>query len=215
MEDTTCIKFRRLFTALSVTFFILLGNDLFAEQRRMIGPNITTSWASSYLTINTDAVTIKNNASWTYATAAGWFFDYQLNPYVSLRWEWFFYPNVINTNSFNSSDNVGEVNLHEIGFSVLRHFGKGYVSPWFGAGPYLQFVTIDSINTYVIHVLLSLGFDYELADDIFFCPEIMAGVGAGLIKKEEETVKFDVPTGNDFSTSGIVIFFKLGVAKSF
>ena len=110
---------------------------------------------------------------------------------------------------------AGKINMHEIGFSLLRHFGKGYISPWFGAGPYLQFATVDSINSYIIHILLSFGFDYELVDDIYLCPEIMGGIGAGLFKSDSNSVVIDVPTGTDFSTSGIVIFFKLGVAKSF
>ena len=63
--------------------------------------------------------------------------------------------------------------------------------------------------------MLSAGFDYEFLEDIYFCPEIVFGIGAGFFKTGEGSVQVDVPTGPDFSTSGIVIFFKLGVAKSF
>lgn len=112
-------------------------------------------------------------------------------------------------------DKIGEISLHELGFSLIRRFGKGYVSPWFGAGPYLQFNTIDNLNSYVFHAMLSAGFDYEFLEDIYFCPEIVFGLGASFFKTDEGSVQVDVPTGAGFSTSGIVIFFKLGVARSF
>jgi len=181
----------------------------------MLGPNFTSSWASSYLTVNSSSVTVQKDATWTYATASGWFFDYMLNPYISMRTQWFFYPDAINSDMSRFGDDIGKINIHEIGFSVLRHFGKGYVSPWFGAGPYIQFATIDTFNSYIFHILLSLGVDYEFSEDLFFCPEVMCGLGAGLFKNDESNVVIDVPTGNDFSTSGIVIFLKLGVAKAF
>lgn len=200
---------------LFILFLFLTGRDLFAGQRRLLGPSITMSWASSYLTIDSGSVTVQKNTSWTYATAGGWFFDYMLNPYVSFRTQWFFYPEVINTGIGEMFERAGKINMHELGFSVLRHFGKGYVSPWFGAGPYLQFSTLDSVNSYILHILLSFGFDYEMFDDVFFCPEVMCGIGAGLFKSEKNSVVIDVPTGTDFSTSGIVVFCKLGVAKSF
>jgi hypothetical protein len=215
MPVSTDLYVKRRLITVSVVVIILCGNTLFAGQRLMIGPNITMSWASSYLTINTDAITVQNDASWTYATAAGWFVDYQLNPYVSIRSEWFIYPVIMNCNPFRSLNSIGQIQMSEFGFSVLRHFGKGYVSPWFGAGPYLQYAALDTINSYIIHIILSLGFDYEISDDIFFCPELMFGLGASLIKSENKTVQFDVPSGSDFSTSGIVIFIKLGIARAF
>lgn len=215
MEHSREFSLRGILIVLSAAVILLQGVSLTAAQRRMVGPNLTMSWASTYLTINTDAVTVQNDAEWIYASAAGWFFDYQLNPFVSLRAEWFCYPSVINSNPFRSSDSIGEVNLHEIGFSVLRHFDKGYISPWFGAGPYMQFNSIGNINSYVVHILLSVGFDYELSDDLYFCPELITGVGASLIKSDNQTVQFDVPTGGDFSTSGIVVFLKLGFARTF
>ena len=193
--------------------FVLSPLD--AAQRRMLGPEINMSWVSSYLTINSGSVTVQNNATWSYATATGWFFDYLLNPYVSIRTHWFFYPDMINSGPAGLFERSGEINLHEAGLSVLRHFGKGYISPWFGAGPYLQFPTIDNVNAYVIHFMLSAGFDYELFEDVYFCPELMFGIGASFFTKDEGQVNIDVPTGRDFSTSGIVIFFKIGVAKSF
>ncbi len=201
-----------LYSALLV---LLGGTGLYAGQRRLLGPNMTMSWASSYLTINSGSVTVQNDTTWTYATAGGWFFDYMINPYVSFRTQWFFYPEMINSKPEDMFDDTGRINLHEMGFSLLRHFGKGYVTPWFGAGPYLQFATIDSINSYILHVLLSVGFDYECFDDIYLCPELLCGIGAGLFKSDEKNVVIDVPTGTDFSTSGIIIFFKFGVAKSF
>ena len=75
-----------------VSFIVLLfaGTNLYAGQRRLLGPNMTSSWASSYLTISSGSVKVENNASWTYATAGGWFFDYMVNPYISFRTQWFF-----------------------------------------------------------------------------------------------------------------------------
>lgn len=203
--------------AFIITVFILIisANNLYAGQRRLLGPNMTMSWASSYLTINAESITVQNDSSWTYATAGGWFFDYMVNPYVGFRTQWFFYPQIINSKPVDFFDHPGEINMHEMGFSILRHFGKGYISPWFGAGPYMQFATIDNINSYILHALLSLGFDYEFMDEFYLCPEIFCGIGAGLFSKESDKVVVDVPTGSDFSTSGIVIFFKIGIARSF
>ena len=195
---------------------VLLGvSPLGAAQRRMLGPELNMSWVSSYLTINSGSVTIRNNATWSYANACGWFLDYMLNPYVSVRTHWFFYPDMFNSRADEFFDKVGVITLHEIGFSLIRRFGKGVVSPWFGAGPYLQFDTVDNINSYIIHAMLSVGFDYEIMEDVYFCPELMFGIGAGFFKTDEGSVQVDVPTGADFSTSGIVIFLKIGAAKAF
>jgi hypothetical protein len=199
--------------AVAGLFFAL--TPLEAAQRRMIGPEFNMSWVSSYLTIHSSSVTIQNDTTWSYANACGWFFDYMLNPYVSVRSHWLFYPGLLNSRADRMFDKIGEISLHELGFSLIRRFGKGYVSPWFGAGPYLQFNTIDNLNSYVFHAMLSAGFDYEFLEDIYFCPEIVFGLGASFFKTDEGSVQVDVPTGAGFSTSGIVIFFKLGVARSF
>ena len=60
-----------------------------------------------------------------------------------------------------------------------------------------------------------MGLDYEVDEDVFFCPELQFGIGAKIINSDEESVVVDLPTGSDFSTSGIIVLFKLGVAKSF
>lgn len=198
-----------------VVLLLCAVSPLEAAQRRMLGPEINMSWVSSYLTINKGSVTIQNNATWSYANACGWFFDYLLNPYVSIRTHWVLYPEMINSRPVDMFDRPGEIPLHEMGLSLIRHFGKGYVSPWFGAGPYLQFDTIDNINSYVFHATLSAGFDYEFMEDVFLCPEVMFGIGAAFFKEGNGSVQVDVPTGPDFSTSGIIIFLKIGVAKAF
>jgi len=195
-------------------FFLSSAVELHAEKRRMLGPNFTMSWASSYLTIESGSVKVKDSASWTYASAGGWFFDYMLNPYISLRSNWFFYPSVINSKIQDMDDRAGEIPLHEIGFSVLRHFNSP-INPWFGAGPFVQFSTVNDVNSYIIHLILSVGFDYEFMEDTYLCPELMWGIGARILSSEESTVALDVPTGKDFTSSGIVIFFKIGVAKAF
>ena len=200
---------------ISLILVFLANCPLDAAQRRMIGPEYNMSWVSSYITINSGSVTIQNNATWSYANACGWFFDYLLNPYVSVRTHWLVYPDMINSRPEYMFEHPGVISLHELGLSLIRHFGKGYFSPWFGAGPYIQFDTIDNINSYVFHAMLSAGFDYETIEDVYFCPEIMFGIGAGFFKEGNGSVQVDVPTGPDFSTSGIVIFFKLGVAKAF
>lgn len=186
-----------------------------AGNRRMLGPNVTMSWASSYLSIESTAVNVEKDTSWTYASSTGWFFDYLVNPYISLRTNWFFYPALINTKPCDLGNHSGEIPLHEMGFSVLRHFNLQPLNPWFGAGPFMQFSTVDDPNSYILHAILSLGFDYEFTDETFFCPEFMWGIGTRLVSSKDETVQIDVPTGKDFTSSGIVIFFKLGVGKSF
>ncbi len=205
---------KKLFSIL-IMLLLLLRGEIFSAQRRMLGPNITMSWASSYLEIESSSVTVQNQASWTYATAAGWFFDYLLNPYISIRTNWFFYPSTMNNKPDNWSGKMGQIPLHEIGLSVNRHFNLEPLNPWFGAGPFMQFSTIDDPNSYILHAVLSLGCDYELMDNTFFCPELMFGIGARLFSGNADTVQINVPTGKDFTSSGIVIFFKIGIGKSF
>jgi hypothetical protein len=208
---------RSRFTILLLLVLIILtaGDIVYAAKRRMLGPNFTMSWASSYLAIDSSSVTVENDASWTYASATGWFFDYLLNPYISFRSNWFFYPAVINSSPKDMKARVGEIPLHEIGFAVLRHFNLQPINPWFGAGPFMQFSTLNDVNSYIVHAVLSAGFDYEFTEDTFICPELMWGIGARLLSSDEETVQVNIPTGKDFTSSGIVIFFKLGVGKTF
>jgi len=64
--------------------------------------------------------------------------------------------------------------------------------------------------------MLSVGFDYEISDDTFFSPELMGGIGARIISKsEDQDVQIDVPTGRGFSSSGFILFLKLGVGRVF
>jgi hypothetical protein len=206
----------RISILLLLSFIVMAAeNDLLAGKRRMLGPNFTMSWASSYLAIDSASVKVENDASWTYASATGWFFDYLLNPYISIRSNWFFYPAVINSSPDDMKYRAGEIPLHEIGFSVLRHFNLQPINPWFGAGPFMQFSTINDVNSYIIHAVISVGFDYEIAEETFICPELMCGIGARLLSSDEETVQVNIPTGKDFTSSGIVIFFKLGVGRTF
>ena len=202
-----------LFFAIALIF--TAAGSASAAQRRMLGPNVTMSWASTKLAIQSGSVTVQSNSSWDYATAPGWFFDYLLTPYISLRTNWFFYPTPVNSKIGDFNKNPGEIPLHEIGFSVCRHFNAGSLNPWFGAGPYVQFATIDDVTSYIVHILVSVGFDYEIAQDVYLCPQLLSGLGMKVVKTEEDSVVVDVPTGKDFSTSGIVIFFKLGVGKAF
>lgn len=205
-----------------ICFFItacllfLSAEDSSAGVRRMLGPNITMSWASSYLEIQSGSITVRDDTNWDYATAPGWFFDYLMTPYISLRTNWFFYPTSLNSNIRDFNKTNGQVPLHEAGFSVLRHFNLKPLNPWFGAGPFLQFATLDDVNTYIVHAVLSVGFDYEISDDVYFCPELMWGIGARIISKNEgEDVQIDVPTGRGFSSSGFIVFLKLGVGRVF
>ena len=209
------MRIRISITLLLFTAILTLENNLYAAKRRMLGPNFTMSWASSYLAIDSSSVKVENDASWTYASAAGWFFDYLLNPYISIRSNWFFYPAIMNSSPDDMMDSAGEIPLHEIGFSVLRHFNLKPINPWFGAGPFMQFSTLNDVNSYIIHAMLSMGFDYEITEDTFFCPEFMWGIGARILSSDEETVQVNIPTGKDFTSSGIVIFFKLGVGRTF
>ena len=194
-------------------FLIQAGSD--AAVRRMLGPTVTMSWASSYLSIQSGDILVQEDASWTYATATGWFLDILMTPYISLRTNWFFYPTPVNSKIGDFNENPGEIPLHEIGFSVCRHFNAGSLNPWFGAGPYVQFATIDDVTSYIVHVLVSVGFDYEIAQDVYLCPQLLSGLGMKVVKTEEDSVVVDVPTGKDFSTSGIVVFIKIGVGKAF
>lgn len=204
-----------LISVILLIFFLLSGNSI-AGVSRMIGPNITMSWASSYLTIESGSVSIQQNASWSYATAIGWFFDYQFTPYVSLRTNWFFYPTCLNSNPKDFRDTIGQIPLHEMGFSILRHLNAGEFKPWVGAGPFVQFATPGDVNSYIVHVILSTGFNYEISEGTFFCPELMGGVGARIISRgTDKNVQINVPTGRSFSSSGFIMFFKLGVGKAF
>jgi len=203
---------------LCIIFVIIItaSRDSSAGERRMLGPNITMSWASSYLAIESGSVSVQDNASWTYATAPGWFFDYLITPHVSIRTNWFFYPSLLNNDLRDYKETNGKIPLHEAGFSVLRHFSAGSLNPWFGAGPFVQLATLDDVDSYIVHVILSVGFDYEISEDVYFCPELMGGIGSRLIKSgEDKNVVIDVPTGKGFSSSGIVIFFKIGFGKAF
>ncbi len=201
-----------------ITFLIIISavSNSSAALRRMIGPSVIASWASSYLAIESSQVTVQDDPSWTNATALGWFFDYLATPYVSLRTNWLFFPTSTSKDFSNFKEDNGKIMAHEIGVSVLRHFDSYPLNPWFGFGPFVQFSTVDNVNSYTIHAILSFGFDYEIAEDVFFCPELMGGIGARLISQQEgQDVAIDVPTGKDFSSSGIVIFLKFGVGKAF
>jgi len=210
-------NFSKLSLSLAIFFILFAGvYSADAAERRMLGPNITMSWASSYLAIQSGSVSVQNNSTWTYATAIGWFFDYQVTPYISVRTNWFFYPTSLNHNPADFNKTNGQIPLHEAGFSVLRHFNAGNLNPWFGAGPFIQLSTPNDINSYIFHAILSVGFDYEIGEDLYFCPELMGGIGARLLSKNEnKNVQLDVPTGRGFSSSGFVIFFKIGVGKAF
>ncbi len=209
-------KFQGICLSLAIVIIFTAENSSFSAVRRILGPNITMSWASTYLAIESGSITVQNNPTWNSAFAPGWFFDYMITPYISLRTNWFFYPTSLNNNLKNFDKTNGQIPLHELGFSVLRHFDAGVLNPWFGAGPFVQFATPDDINSYIIHAVLSLGFDYEVSEDVYFCPELMGGLGARLISRgTDENVKIDVPTGRGFSSSGIVIFLKIGVGKAF
>ena len=209
-------KIHRLYILFTLIIFISAAADSSAALRRMLGPNLTLSWASSYLAIESGSVKIQENSTWTYATAPGWFFDYLLTPYISFRTNWFFYPTNWTESFMDFSKTNGQIPLHEVGFSVLRHFDVKPLYPWFGAGPFMQFGTISDVNSYIIHAVLSAGFDYEIADDVYFCPELMGGIGARLIRRNDaHNVVIDVPTGSGFSSSGIVVFFKIGFGKAF
>ena len=200
---------------LLLILFVVMQGDLFANKRRMIGGGPIFSWASSYVTIEAGSVTVQDNASWTYATAAGLFFDYMVNPYISYRMDWFVYPAIINTQMHDGERKYGAVELHAAGFSLLRHFNIKHINPWFGAGPYVQLSTIGDINSYIIHLMLSTGFDYEISQDTYLCPEFKFGIGTRIVSSEEDSVVIDVPGTSDFSTSGIILFAKIGVARAF
>jgi len=203
-------------TALLLILIILLLNaDLSASKRRMVGGGPILSWASSYVTLEAGSVTVQDSASWTYATAMGIFFDYMVTPYISYRTDWFVYPAIINSGLGKREREYGVIELHAVGFSLLRHFNFRHINPWFGAGPYLQLSTINDVNSYIIHLMLSTGFDYEIYPDTFLCPEFKFGMGTRIFSSDEDKVVIDVPGTSDFSTSGIIIFAKIGIAKAF
>ena len=209
---------RKASVSLIISIVLLLGaaGNSSAAVRRMLGPNMTMSWASSYLEIQSGSIKVQDDTSWDYATAPGWFFDYMVTPYISLRTNWFFYPTSLNSDYRDFQKTNGQIPLHEAGFSVLRHFNLSPLNPWFGAGPFVQFATLDDVNSYIVHAVLSVGFDYEISEDVFFCPEFMGGIGARIISRNEgEDVQIDVPTGRGFSSSGFIVFLKLGVGRVF
>ncbi|MCL2154515.1 MAG: hypothetical protein FWH53_02500 [Leptospirales bacterium] len=192
------------------------GRDSEAAVRIMMGPNVTMSWASSYLIIDSNSVTVSDKSSWHYATALGLFLDYMTTPYISYRINWICFPSVINKSYDNFNSTKSEINLHDVGFSLLRHLNIDDINLWFGAGLYWQFSTFNNINSYILYSVLSLGFDYEISEDIYLCPEFITGIGMRFIEKSDnEDVVIDVPTGKNFSSNGFVMFFKLGVAKAF
>lgn len=204
---------KKFYFLLLIVFF--LQGDLLANKRRMAGAGPVFSWASSYITIEAGSVTVQDNPTWTYATAVGFFFDYLINPYISYRTEWVIYPAVINHNMNISKKEYGVIELHSAGFSLLRHFNFRYFNPWFGAGPYLQFSSIGDVDSYVLHLMLSTGFDYEIYPGTFLCPDIKFGIGTRIVSSDNDSVIIDVPGANDFSTSGIIIFARIGVARAF
>jgi hypothetical protein len=145
----------------------------------------------------------------------GLFFDYMVTPYISYRVDWFIYPAVINNQMYEGEIQYGAVELHAAGFSLLRHFNFKPINPWFGAGPYLQLSTVGDVDSYIIHLMLSTGFDYEIYPDTYLCPEFKFGIGTRIVSSDEDSVVIDVPGTSDFSTSGIILFAKIGVAKAF
>lgn len=215
--DFWIIKKKNLITILFVVIISAAYRDSEAAIRRMMGPNVTMSLSSSYLNIDSSSVTVNDKSSWDYATAAGCFFDYMTTPYISFRVNWFFFPSIINRDYDNYSNSKSEINLHDLGFSLLRHFNIiDAIDPWFGAGIYWQFATFSDVNSYAVLALLSFGFDYEISEYIYLCPEFVTGIGMRLIKKNEnEDLVINVPTWKNFSSNGFVIFFKLGVARAF
>lgn len=205
-------KYKFLFSIILVVF---LCTDSMAIQKRMLGFQFIPSFASSYLTIESTSVKVNESSSWAYASAVGFFFDYMINPYISFRFDWFLSPGLLNSNMSDLSKNLSRIKVHEAGFTLKRHFEGNIFNPWFGAGPYIQHTAPNEINSYVIHVLLSAGFDYEITEDVFLCPDLKFGLGMQLISSDDESVTVELPSGGDFSTSGIVFFIKLGIAKSF
>lgn len=207
---------KNIYLLIASVIIIFSVSNSSAAIRRMIGPNITLSWQSTYLAIESGNITVQDNAAWENATALGWFFDYLITPYVSLRTNWFFYPTSLGGNYTDLTEENGKITGHEIGVSVLRHFQGFQINPWFGFGPFVGFTTLDNINSYTIHAIFSVGFDYEISENVFFCPELMGGIGARIISEsEEKDVSIDVPSGGDFTSSGIVIFLKIGLGKAF
>jgi hypothetical protein len=208
--------YKNIYLFIALVIIIFSVTDSSAAIRRMIGPNITVSWQSTYLAIESGEIIVQDNPAWENALALGWFFDYLVTPYVSLRTNWFFYPTSMGGNYTDFTEENGKITAHEIGISVLRHFEGHPLNPWFGFGPFVGFTTLDNINSYTIHAILSVGFDYQISDDVFFCPELMGGIGARIISEnEEKDVSIDVPTGGDFTSSGIVVFLKIGFGKAF
>lgn len=204
---------KRYFFLLLIAVF--LHSDLLANNRRMLGVGPIFSWASTYLTLEAGSVTVRDNADWTYATAMGLFFDHMVNPYVSYRTEWFIYPAILNNNINESKKEFSAIELHAVGVSLLRHFNLRNINPWFGAGPYLQFSSLGNVDSYILHLILSTGFDYEISPGVYLCPDFKIGIGMRLIRSDDDSVVIDVPGASDFSTSGFVFFTRIGIAKAF
>ncbi len=208
--------FRKRYLLIILLFLNLsYGRNLFSMQHRLVGGQLVPSFASSYLNIESKSIKVQENASWAYASGFGFFFDYQANPYISFRFDWFFYPGLMNTSTENSGENLSRIKVNEAGFTVKRHFEGNLFNPWFGAGPYMQYTVPNEVDSYVLHILLSFGFDYEISDGVFLCPDFKVGLGIKLISSSEDSVVVELPSGSDFSTSGIVVFMKIGLARSF
>ncbi len=186
-----------------------------AKQHRFLGAEFVSSFSSSYLNIESSSIRVDDNASWTRSYALGCFFDYKFHPNIALRLDWFFLPEFLNSGMDALDSRFSRVELYEAGFLLKRYFQSNVLDSWFGAGISLQYVLIDDFNSYVIHFLLAFGFDYEIYEDVFLCPEIQSGLGMKLLSSNDDSLVIDLPTGSDLSTSGIVIFAKLGFAKSF
>lgn len=200
---------------LLLLFVVFLHSDLQADNRRMLGMGPVFSWASSYITFEAGSVTVHDSSTWTYATAMGVFFDYMVNPYISYRTEWFVYPAAINDNIHENKKKFAAIELQAVGFSLLRHFNLKRINPWFGTGPYLQFSSIGDVDSYIIHLTLSAGFDYEIFPDTYLCPEFRFGIGMKIVRSDSDSVVIDVPGASNFSTSGFILFAKIGIAKVF
>ena len=218
--DVGIFKKKYFLSILFAIFVIIISitRESQASINRMLGANIITSWSATYLNIDSGSVTVNENSTWAYATAIGCFFDYKTTPHISYRTSWFSFPSFINKdyNNFNTTNT--EVNLHVIGFSLLRHFNiiDNDSDIWFGSGIYWQFSAFENIDSYTMYATLSFGFDYKISEDVYLCPELVAGLGMKLIRRsEDDEISIDVPTGANFSSSGLVVFFKLGAAKAF
>lgn len=202
------------FYSLLIIIFVSTGSS--AAIRRMMGPSVALTWSSSYLEIDSGSVSVQEDPSWSYSTGVGWFIDYLITPYVSIRTNLLMCPGILNKRPGEFNDAKGQMRHNELGFLLLRHLNGGEFSPWFGAGPSLQVSTFDDVNSYILFLYLSVGLDYEISEDVYFCPEMAIGIGSGIVSSDENSnVVIDVPSGKSFSSSGIVTYIKLGVGKAF